>query len=250
MKITKPIIFFDLESTGLDTSNDRIMQFAAIKFNTDGTKRKLNVQINPDHPISDHAFEKTGMTLEMLKDKPLFEEVVEQIFEFMRGCDIGGYNVLGYDIALLFNEFYRYGYVWDLDDMNVIDSYQLEIALTSKTLENVYKKYTGLELVDAHDALSDVKADIKILEKQMELIPKEDDDIVKNVYTFLKIDKTKIFDLAGKVYVNDNQIPCWNFGKNKGLPLAENPGYIKWVLSTDFPPETKLKIVKYLESVK
>ena len=244
MKLEKPIVFFDLETTGVSVGTDKIVQIACVKVNTDLSKEEKKMLINPQIPIPASATEVHGITDEMVKDAPLFKQIAKGLNEFMAGCDLGGYNSDNFDIPLLIEEFKRAGLDFPTWELNFLDVLKYERLLNPQKLEAVYKRYTGKDLDGAHDALNDVRATIEILEFQTagkELSTKEIDE-------FCQEDK-KRFDYAGKMYVKD-EIVLWSFGKNMNKPVLDDLGYVEWVLNQDFPTQTKEKIKQLLKTLK
>lgn len=239
MKLEKPIIFFDLETTGVDTTVDRIVQIATIKIYPDGQREEKNYLINPTIPIPQEASDVHGITDEDVKDEPTFEKFAKSLFNYFNNSDIGGYNSNNYDVPLLVEEFKRSGLDFDVSGRNYIDVLRIETELNPRTLEAVYKRYTGKELSGAHDALADVKGTIEVFEKQLSHF---DDNIgFDEVDKFSQGDKERV-DLAGKLCKIDGQI-CWTFGKNRNLPITRDVQYAMWYLRQSVPSETA-KIIK------
>lgn len=243
MKLTKPIVFFDLETTGLDILTSRIVQIACIKINLDGTTEEKKMLINPSILIPKEATDVHGISDEMVKDAPYFSQIAKSLYSFFRGCDIGGYNSDIYDLPLLCEEFYRFSILFLDWEYNLIDVLKFERALKPNKLSDVYKRYTGKDLEGSHDAMNDTRATIEILFNQIdnkkEITPEEIDN-------FCQGDK-KRFDIAGKTYINKQGVVCWSFGKNIFKPVLENKTYLEWVLKNEFPSETKYKLRQLLK---
>lgn len=240
LKLEKPIITFDLETTGTSVETDRIVQIAAIKRNIDGTVEQKNYLINPMIEIPIEASEVHGISNEMVKDAPTFKQIAKGLQLWFRDCDIAGFNSDQFDVPLLCAEFNRIGIQfidWDLNFLDVIKMYR---HFYPNKLTDIYKRLFGFEFDNAHDALSDVLATNHVMEKVIELnfqedvTPKEIDDLLQG--------DRKRFDIAGKIYINSEGIHCWSFGKNIDRPIKEDVGFLNWVLSKDFPEETKSKI--------
>jgi DNA polymerase-3 subunit epsilon len=168
MKLTKPIIFFDLETTGIDIAKERICQIACIKIDLDGKQTEKELLINPTIPIPKEATEIHGITDEMVADKPTFANISKSLFEFFEGCDIAGYNSNVFDVPLLAEEFSRSRIEFPNWELNFVDVLQYERLLKPNKLADVYKRYTGKDLEGAHDALNDVRATLEILLHQTE----------------------------------------------------------------------------------
>lgn len=240
IKLERPIITFDLETTGTNVETDRIVQIAATKKNMDGSVEQKNILINPLMPIPEGATEVHGISDEMVKDSPTFKQIAVSLQSWFRNCDIAGFNSDQFDIPLLSAEFNRLGLVfidWDLSFVDVIKMYR---HFYPNKLTDIYKRLFGFDFENAHDALSDVLATNAVMDKVVELnfeedvTPKEIDDLLQG--------DRKRFDIAGKIYINAEGIHCWSFGKNIDRPIKEDMGFVNWVLSKDFPIETKRKI--------
>lgn len=239
MKFKNPIIFFDLETTGVDTMNDKIVQIATVKILPNGERESKEYLINPDRPIPKEASDVHGITDEMVKDKPLFSKYARALNDYYKGCDIGGYNSNQFDMSMLIEEFKRCGIDFDTTNRNYVDVMKLEAQLNPRTLEAVYQRYTGNNIENAHDALADVNATIEVLENQIEahgltLDTAELDKISQG-------DNLRV-DVAGKLCNIDGKI-CWSFGKHKGNPVKDTPSYANWFLGQSVPSETE-KIIR------
>jgi len=243
MKLNKPIVFFDLETTGVDIATARIVQIACIKLNMDGSMEEKKMLINPTIPIPAEAIEVHGITNEMVKDAPLFSQIAKGLFSFFKDCDIAGYNSDNYDVPLLCEEFARLSILFLCWDYNLVDVLKYERLLRPNKLGDVYKRYTGKELEGSHDAMNDTRATLEILFHQIEgkeeITPAEIDELCQGA--------KKRFDIAGRTYINNQGIVCWSFGKNIHNPVLDDKKYIDWVLNSDFPSETKFKIRQLLK---
>lgn len=238
MKITKPIIFFDLETTGVDVSTARIVQIACIKIDLDGNKEEKCMLINPTVPIPKGASDVHGITDEMVKDAPHFSWVAKSLFDYFEGCDIGGYNSDNYDTPLLIEEFQRCNIEFPTWELNSVDVLKYERLLNPNNLGAVYKRYTGKELEGSHDALNDVRATFEVLLHQ---IKSNKEKTPQEIDLECQGDK-KRHDFSNKTYINKNGVVCWSFGKNIGKPVLEDMGYLEWVLNNNFPNELKTKL--------
>ena len=233
----KPIIFFDLETTGTDIVNDRIVQFAAIKTieNTlvyDATK---NVLINPGKPIPKEASDVHGITDEAVKDKPKFAQYAKGLFEFISGCDYGGYNIIHFDVPLLSEEFARCGIDWPAKDAQYFDACHVFREKEKRDLSGAMRFYCNESHEDAHDALADVKASIQVLRAQAERY--EDLNSPDKYAAFCVIPGA--LDLAGNIVLNEKGEAVYNFGKDKGKSVRLNPGFGQWMLNQSFSTNTK-----------
>lgn len=235
---SKPIVFFDLETTGVSVANDRIVQIAVIKKNANAEVEEKCVLINPLISIPKDASDIHGITNEMVKDKPTFKSISKSLYEFIDGCDFGGYNILGFDVPLLVEEFIRAGIEVDFSDVNYIDVMNIYKKLYPRNLSACYKHYTSKELENSHDAMVDTKATLEIYEnmllKEKEVLP----DSFKELCKF-SMYSPNIVDFAGKFVRNEANIICYNFGKNKGNPVSKDLGLLDWMIQKDFTKDTK-----------
>jgi DNA polymerase-3 subunit epsilon len=241
LKLKKPIVFFDLEATGLDVYNDRIVQIGIIKFNTDETKEEYKWLINPKVPISKEATEVHGITDEMVQDKPTFGDIAQELIKIFHNSDLGGYNVKNYDIPMLQNEFSRIGLQFDLENVSIVDAMAIYMRKESRKLQDAYKKYVGKELENAHDAMADIQASIEVLEGQIKFY----DDLpstVEELSEYCFPADPNAYDTEGKLVYKDGELAI-NFGKNKGRTLKElstnDQGYLRWILNGSFPEKVK-----------
>lgn len=243
MKLVKPLIIFDLETTGVDTSKDRIVQIGAIKIFPDGSTEEKNLLINPEIPIPAEAAEVHGISDELVQNSPKFKQISKALKSWFEGCDIGGFNSDNFDVQLLSAEMERVGILFIDWDCNFVDVSKIYRHLYPRTLSAVYERLTGESLDDAHDAMADVRATKKILEVLCERSMPEDITSAE-IDDLLQGDKKRV-DLAGKMYKDVNGDIRWNFSKNMNQLVTSDYGFAEWVLKNDFPLETK-KIIREL----
>lgn len=237
MKLEKNLIIFDLESTGVDTNKDRIVQIACIKFFKNGKSEEKEMLVNPEIPIPKEASDVHGITDEDVKDAPKFKQIAKSLRKYFDGCDIGGFNSDSYDVGLLLSEMDRAGVDFDMEGRNLVDVLKLYRELFPNTLEAIYGRLTGESLEGAHDALVDVKATKTVLDK---ILP-EELKTSKDIDEFCQGDRKRV-DIAGKIYQDENGDYRWSFSKNKDELIKSDKGFCDWVLKSDFPKETKDKI--------
>lgn len=243
INLEKPIVFFDLETTGVNTQRDRIVQISAIKiFNEERVER--NMTLDPEMPIPTEASEVHGITDEMVQGKLKFKQVCKGLYNFLDGCDIAGYNSDNFDVPLLSAEFLRTGITWPRPGTKFIDVLKIERLVDPHTLENTYLKYMGKELEGAHDANADTKATIDVFLEQLKRFDLPDN--ASDLQDYVDGDKIRV-DLAGKLYKNTNGQVCYAIGKDKDKVVIEERGFGLWMLKNDFPEETK-SILKNLLS--
>lgn len=248
MKLEKPLVYFDIESSGVDTTSDRIIELACIKYNIDETTEEKTIRVNPQVPIPLEASKVHGITDEKVKDLPTFKQYSQAIRDWFKGCDLAGFNSDNYDVQLLSAEFERAGLDgidWNPSLLDVLKVYR---KLYPNTLSDVYKRLTGEELEGAHGALADIKATKTIFDI---LLPTLIETAEENLETVSDIDnllqgEQKRLDLAGKLYIDQEGVVRYNFGKDKGKDVKTNPGFGQWMLNQNFPKETKDKLKQIL----
>jgi len=240
LKLSKPLAFFDLETTGLNIALDRIVEISIVKIMPNGDKEIKTKLINPTIPIPKEVSLVHGITDEDVKDKATFKEVAHELNQFIEGCDFAGYNSNKFDIPLLAEEFLRAEIDFDVSKRNLIDVQNIFHKMERRTLSAAYKFYCGKELKDAHSAEADTTATYEILEAQIGMYDDLNGD-VKFLGEFSQM--TKNVDLLGRIVYNSKGVEVFNFGKHKGKPVVEilekEPGYYSWMMNGDFPLYTK-----------
>jgi DNA polymerase-3 subunit epsilon len=253
LNLKNPIAFFDLETTGLNISKDRIVEIAILKVHTNGKEEKKSLRINPEMPIPKESSDIHGISDEDVKDKPTFKEVAKDVARFIEGCDLAGYNSNRFDIPLLAEEFLRVGVEIDMRKRKFVDVQTIFHKMEQRTLSAAYRFYCEKELVGAHGADADTIATYEILKSQLDRYSDLDNDI-----SFLSSFTTQVktVDFAGFIAFDKNNVEIFNFGKNKGVAVAkvlvEQPGYYSWIMNSDFPLFTKkvLTEIKLREGAK
>lgn len=247
IKLIRPLITFDLESTGVDTENDRIVQIAAIKEYPNGVIEEKNVFVNPEIPIPTEASDIHGITNEMVKDAPIFKQLAVGICNWFKDCDISGFNSDSYDVNLMVAEMERAGVSNFLNwEYNLLDVMKLYRNLYPNTLSAIYERLTGEPLENAHDAMSDLIGTQKVLNIIYPLLlgsTEEKVETPKDIDLFLQGDKKRV-DIAGKMYEDKDGIIRWNFSKNKDQPVLSDLGFVGWFLKQNFPQQSKNTIIK------
>lgn len=241
LNLKNPIIFFDLETTGVDVSKDRIVEICYIKVWPNGNEVSRTMRINPGMHIPEQSSAVHGIKDEDVKDCPLFKEVAKDIANDFQGCDIAGFNSNRFDLPMLAEEFLRAQVDIDLTRHRAIDVQVIYHKLEQRTLSAAYKFYCNAELVNAHSALADTRATYEILQAQLDRYP----DVLQNDMEFLSqfSSFTRNVDFAGRMVYDDAGNEIINFGKYKGekveTVLARDPGYYAWIMNGDFPLNTK-----------
>ena len=243
LKLDKPIVFFDLETTGVDTGKDQICQFSFVKISPDGEITKYTKLVKPSIPIPQVTTDVHGITNEMVKDEDPFSFYITRILSSIANCYLSGYNIRRFDIPLLAAEAERAGHKeHGLYDMEIIDVYPLYNEYRSHKLIAAVLDLCGRDLEDAHDAEADVMGTIDVLDA---LASKwEIDDPAELVK---KSTPEGFADFAGKLALDDDGNVIYAIGKDKGKRLKDEPGFAYWMLNKDFPEETKNVIRKELK---
>lgn len=240
LKLKRPIAFFDLETTGTDIVKDRIVEIAILKISQNGTQDIKTMRINPTIPISPGASEVTGIYDKDVKDCPKFSEVAKEISEFIKGCDLGGYNSARFDVPILAEEFLRADVDFDLSKRRHVDVQVIFHKKEQRTLSAAYKFYCNKELTNAHAAEADTIATYEVLKGQLDKYQDLENDIEKLADFSMQ---SRNVDFAGKIAYDDNDVEVFNFGKYKGVAVTEvfrkDPNYYNWMMGADFPLYTK-----------
>lgn len=240
LKLSKPICFFDLETTGIDITKDRIVEISILKVYPNGNKESKTWLVNPTIPIPKAASDVHGITDERVAGEPTFKELAKQIHNMIKDSDLAGYNSDRFDIPLLAEEMLRAEVDFDLGNRVSVDVQTIFHKMEQRTLSAAYKFYCGKDLIDAHTASADTNATYEILKAQLDRYDNLENNIKKlSEFTYRK----QIADFAGFIGYNDKGEEIFTFGKHKGKRVEnifdEEPGYFGWLLSADFPLYTK-----------
>ncbi len=253
LQLKNPIVFLDLETTGVNIATDRIVEIALVKVNVDGKEEEKLLRINPEVPIPEETSQIHGIYDKDVKDAPTFKEVAKTLAKFIEGCDLGGFNSNRFDIPLLAEEFIRADIDIDLKKHKFIDVQAIFHKMEKRTLGAAYKFYCQQELQDAHSAMADTRATYEVFKAQLDRYQGvEFTDIKGNKTIPIVNDMEKIsefssftrnVDFVGRIVYDENGVETFNFGKNKGVPvekvLREQPGYYGWMMNSEFPLYTK-----------
>ncbi len=247
LNLIKPIVFFDLETTGIRIATDKIVEISILKVFPNGNKESKTWLVNPEIEIPAEATEIHGITNEKVVTEPTFKELAPEINAMIEGCDLAGFNSNRFDIPLLAEELMRAGFDFTMNDRKAIDVQVIFHKKEQRTLSAGYQFYCGKELEGAHGAEADTNATYEILLAQLEKY----DDIENSVETLSEFSTHgKRADFAGFILMNDEEEEIFSFGKYKGRTVAEvlkeNPGYYAWIQNADFPLYTK-KILKEIK---
>ena len=245
LNLKRPIIFFDLETTGVDTANDRIVEISMIKIMPNGEEIVRTRRINPQMHIPEQATAIHGITDEMVKDEPTFAQIAKSMAQFIEGCDFGGFNSNRFDLPMLVEEFLRVGVDADFKNRQFIDVQTIFHKMEQRTLVAAYKFYCDKDLTEAHSAEADTRATYEVLKAQLDRYPDLQNDITA-LAEFSERGQTA--DFAGRIGYNDKGEEIFNFGKHKGRKVEdvfrEDPSYYSWMINGDFPLYTKKVITE------
>lgn len=245
LNLKRPIVFFDLETTGVDTSKDRIVEISMIKVMPDGSKDVKTRRVNPEMPIPAEATAVHGITDEDVKNEPTFRQLAKSLAQFIQGCDFGGFNSNRFDLPLLVEEFLRVGVDVDLKRRKFVDVQNIFHKKEQRTLVAAYKFYCDKELTDAHSAAADTMATYEVLCAQLDRY-----DDLENDIDFLAefSEREKAVDYAGRIVYNEQGVEVFSFGKYRGQSVEEvfrrEPSYYAWMMEGDFPLYTKKVITE------
>lgn len=245
LNLKRPIVFFDLETTGLSFLTDRIVQISYIKVMPNGEEIQKNYLVNPERPIPPETTAIHRITDEMVADQPVFKELARKIAQDWQGCDLAGFNSNRFDIPLLMEEMYRADVDFDIEKRRLIDVQNIYHKKERRTLEAAYRFYCGKTLEDAHSADADTRATYEVLMAQLDHY----DDLENDVEWLQEYSRMgNIADIAGNIVYNDKKEPCFNFGKHKGRTVVEvfqkEPTYYAWIMDGQFAQSTKHFVTK------
>ena len=240
LNLKRPIVFFDLETTGVDTAKDRIVEISMVKVMPDGEEIVKTRKINPGIHIPEEATAIHGITDEDVKDCPTFAQIARSLEQFIAGCDFGGFNSNRFDLPMLVEEFMRAGIGVDFKRRRFVDVQNIFHKMEQRTLVAAYKFYCGKELDEAHSAEADTLATYEVLLAQLDRYPE-----LKNEVDYLAefSSRGKCADYAGRIVFDEKGVEVFSFGKHKGRSVAEvfrtEPSYYAWMMNGDFPLYTK-----------
>jgi len=253
LNLTKPIAFFDLETTGIKVATDRIVEISIVRQQVDGTTKIKTLRINPEMHIPQEVTEIHGIKDEDVKDCPTFKQVAKELKDFLDNCDLAGYNSNHFDIPLLVEEFLRADIDFDLKGRRFVDVQNIFHKMEPRNLSAAYKFYCAKELVNAHSAEADTIATFEILKAQLDryadvTFKDRKGNLTQPVFNDVKALSdfswsTKAVDLIGHIIYNEKDVEVFNFGKHKGKAVAQvlkdEPSYYDWMMKSEFPLSTK-----------
>lgn len=240
LKLTRPICFFDLETTGTNIAKDRIVEISILKVYPNGNKESRTWLVNPEMNIPDEVVAVHNISNEKVANEPTFKELSGVIYEMIKGCDLAGYNSNRFDIPLLAEEMLRVGVDFDLKNNVAIDVQTIFHKMEQRTLAAAYKFYCGKDLTDAHSAEADTMATYEVLKSQLDRYPELEND-TKWLANFSE--RKPCADVAGLIAFDKSGREIFTFGKHKGKCVEDifdqEPGYFSWIQTADFPLYTK-----------
>ena len=258
LNLTKPLVFFDLETTGINITNDRILEISLVKILPGSNDKEIITErINPGIPIPIESSMIHGIYDKDVADKPLFKERASTYAQFLKGCDLAGFNILKFDVPVLLEEFYRADVDFDLSGRRLVDAQKIFHMMEPRTLSAAYKFYCNQDLNNAHSAEADTLATYEVLKAQVikyENVEHTDKDgkktvpIKNDVQSLHNLSASNLVDLAGRMVYNDKGDVVFNFGKYKGTLVSDvlkrDPSYYDWMMKGDFSVDTKKRLTQ------
>jgi DNA polymerase III subunit epsilon len=253
LNLTRPIAFFDLETTGVNVASDRIVEISILKISPGGNKEIKTKRINPTIPIPIQSSLIHGIYDKDIVNEPTFKSIAKSLADFLTDCDLAGYNSNKFDVPILVEEFLRAEVDFDIKGRRLVDVQNIFHQMEQRTLKAAYKFYCGKNIENAHSAQADIEATYEVFLVQLERYegvqfedrngnistPVKND--IKALHDFTNINKNA--DLAGRIVFNDKNIEVFNFGKHTGKSveqvLRDEPSYYSWMMNGDFPLYTK-----------
>ena len=253
LNLKRPLAFFDLETTGLNTSHDRIVEISILRVNTDGTEEQRTWLLNPEMHISEEATSVHGYTDLMVANQPTFREKAPEIARFIGNADLAGYNILKFDLPLLMEEFIRVDCEFDLKGRDFIDVMNIFMKMEPRTLKGAYRFFCHAELEGAHGAGADTKATYEVLKAMLDKYEGVDYEDSRGVRSQGPVNDMKELsqfsahhqnaDLSGQIIYDAEGKEVFQFGKHKGKRVEDvfriEPSYYSWMMNSDFPLYTK-----------
>lgn len=245
LQLKRPFVIFDLETTGISISTDRIVELAYIKVMPDGAEFRNTLRFNPEMPIPIEASLIHGIYDADVANEPTFAERASYLAEQFQGCDFGGFNSNKFDFPMLVEAFLRAEVPFDTDNRKFVDAQRIFHMMEQRTLTAAYKFYCQKNLENAHSAMADTEATYEVLMAQLDRY-----DALQNTVDFLNdfTGRGNAVDLAGRMIYNEQKVAVFNFGKHKGKSvldvLKNEPAYYQWIMDNDFPLETKRKLTQ------
>lgn len=257
LNLRNPLVTFDLETTGISVSNDRIVEYSFIKLLPNGEEELRTQRINPTIPIPIESSLIHGIYDADVASEPTFKSQAKELAKWLEGCDLAGFNVIKFDMPMLVEEFLRAEVDFDVRNRRLVDAQRIFHMMEKRTLSAAYKFYCGKELAGAHGAEADTLATLAVLRAQVERyenqtvtnnLGKEIGQISNDMEVLHQLTFNKMVDLAGRFVYNHDDIPVFNFGKHRGRPVEDvfkrEPSYYDWMMKGDFTQDTKRRLTE------
>jgi DNA polymerase-3 subunit epsilon len=257
LNLKNPLVIFDLETTGISISQDRIIEYSFIKIFPNQEKEIRTERINPTIPIPIESSLIHGIYDKDIVDAPTFKQVAKNLVKWLEGCDLGGFNVIKFDVPMLVEEFLRAEVDFEIANRKLIDAQRFFHLMEKRNLSAAYKFYCNKELANAHSAEADTLATLAVLEAQVERYDKQEvtdnlgnriGDFSNDMESLHNLTFKKMVDLAGRMIYNNRDQVVFNFGKHRNKPVAEvlqsEPSYFDWMMKGDFTRDTKRRLTE------
>lgn len=247
LKLKRPIVFFDLETTGIDVEKDRIVEISLLKLYPDNRQEIKTVLVNPERSIPAEASKIHGIYDLMVANEKTFPEIANSLLKIFEGCDISGYNILNYDLPLIRQEFKRCGIEFPAEGTVAIDPYLLYAKkeprnpgnpADTRRLVDAYRFYCGRKMTGAHSAEADITATMEVFIAQLEKYT-DIGDTPEEIAQYLGVGRSKNADISGKLVYDGKGEVVYNFGRHMGKRVKDEKGYAEWMIKNDFPEDTK-----------
>ncbi len=247
LKLKKPLVFLDVEATGLHLTKDRIVEIACLKVNPDGSEQRKDWKINPQKSLPAKIAKLIGVDSKFYDQFQPFEHHGREVNEFIKGCDLAGFNLRSLDLPMLMEEFVRVGIDFDLAGVRIIDVQRIFHTMEKRNLAAAFSFYCGKDLTDGHSAATDTDATFEVFQAQLKKYESLG-DTVDSIHKTLTAHDTVNIDLVGRLIEDESGEAVFNFGRYKGRKvkevLAEDPGYYGWMMNGDFTSFTKRKLTE------
>ena len=257
MKVNKPTVVFDIETTGLDIIKDKIIDISLIKINPDNSREEKSFRVNPEKKISAESSKIHGINDEDVSSLKPFKHYAKEIHDFIKGCDLAGFNILKFDLPMLIEELIRCELEISIEKIKIIDALRIYHLMEKRNLSSAYKFYCNKDLENAHNSYADTSATLEIIEKQvekynnMDVVDNKGNELGKisyNIDSIGAIINKNIVDISGRIIMNSEKNEIFNFGKYKNQLVSKvfktNPEYYHWIMKSDFPQHTKKKFTE------
>jgi DNA polymerase-3 subunit epsilon len=240
LNLKRPLVFIDLETTGINVASDRIVEISSLKISPNGNEQWMTTLVNPGIPIPPKVTAIHGISDSDVAEAPTFKEIAKNLTSFLEGCDLAGFNAMKFDIPVLAEEFLRANVDFNFIKRKYIDVQVIFHKKEQRTLEAALRFYCKKELENAHSAKADTEATYEVLKAQLDTYSDLENDVDK-LAEFSSFNNN--VDFAGRIIRDENGVEIFNFGNHKGRPVdevfREEPSYYSWMMNGDFPLYTK-----------